>query len=56
VPRLRAISEDLALLLEHLHLAAEAAEFLPLVGGQLAGLAPARVRVGLAQPVPQRLG
>ena len=37
----RRFSEDRALLLEHLHLAAQAAEFLPLVAGQLAGLPPA---------------
>ena len=37
-------------------LAAQAAQLLPLVGRQVAGLAPARIRVRLAQPVAQRLG
>jgi len=37
-------------------LAAQAAQFLPLGGGQVAGLPAPRVGVGLAQPVAQRLG
>ena len=41
----------LALLTEHLILAAPAAPLVPLVGGQVAGLAAPGVRVRLAQPV-----
>ncbi len=37
-------------------LAAQAAQLLPLIGGQVAGRTAPRIRVRLAQPVAPRLG